>query len=199
MELKIRNFHPSDLCMLYAICLQTGNSGSDASDMYQDKYLLGHYYAGPYAVLEPELCFVLTCGGKPCGYILGTKHSAAFADYCEDTWFPVLREQYPMPEAEDDTPDASIIRRLHAGHQVSAAFSAYPAHLHIDLLPAAQGQGMGRALMQTFLAKLRDLEVPAVHLQVGKKNPGAIQFYQRTGFHLIEEQEKALAFGMKLQ
>src|SRR5262249_24287047 len=101
MEFTIRPYHPSDLTALYHICLLTGDNGQDASGLYRDPDLLGRYYVAPYAVLEPELCFVLTRGGTPCGYILGTRDSAAFREHCEREWFPILRERYPLPEADD--------------------------------------------------------------------------------------------------
>ncbi|EPJ41268.1 hypothetical protein STAFG_1696 [Streptomyces afghaniensis 772] len=50
---------------------------------------------------------------------------------------------------------------------------AYPAHLHIDLLPEWQGRGHGRRLMRTFLATLQDKGVPAVHLAMATANTRA--------------------------
>src|SRR5512145_1630464 len=99
MNFKIRQYHPSDLCSVYHICVQTADSGADASHLYPDPELIGHYYAGPYAVLEPDLCFILTNEGVPCGYVLGTRDSDVFAQRCEAEWFPILRERYPLPAA----------------------------------------------------------------------------------------------------
>ena len=198
MNLKIRPYHISDLVSLYHICLKTGDSGRDASHIYQDPELSGHYYAAPYAVLEPDLCFILTLSGKPAGYILGTRDSDEFYQRCEQEWFPILRERYPLPEDNDDSMEVRIIRLIHEGHKVKPDLDSYPAHLHINLLPGAQGKGQGRKLMQRFIDKLIEKKVSALRLEVGKANPGAIQFYQRVGFHEIKEYEKSIAFGMKL-
>ena len=46
----------------------------------------------------------------------------------------------------------------------------YPSHLHIDLLPRAQGRGNGRALMETFLAALTERGSPGVHLGTSPQN-----------------------------
>jgi ribosomal protein S18 acetylase RimI-like enzyme len=197
MQLKIRPYHSSDLTALYRICLLTGDNGKDASALYQDPDLLGHYYAAPYAVLEPDLCFVLTRDGVPSGYILGTRDSTMFAALCESEWFPCLRERYPLPEPDDNSHDAQIIRMIHQGRHCYDDVAAYPAHLHIDLLPIAQGQGMGRQLMQVFIGKLQELKVPGVHLGVGIANQGAIKFYERIGFHRVKELGKGIVFGMK--
>lgn len=198
MTFAIRPFHPSDLTALYRICLLTGDAGGDASHRYGDPDLLGHYYAAPYALLEPDLCFVLTAAGRPVGYILGTRDSAAFAGRCERDWFPPLRDRYPLPDPTDVRPDAQLIRLIHEGYRPVPDLAAYPAHLHIDLLPEAQGRGQGRALMARFLGHLRALGVPAVHLGVSQENSGAIAFYERVGFHRIQEAPWGLYLGLAL-
>ena len=198
MIMTIRAYHPSDLVAMYRICLKTADSGKDATGKYRDPDLVGHFYAAPYAVNEPDLCFVFCCSGEPCGYIIGTRDSARFYEICESKWFPVLRERYPLPDIEDRSQDAHIIRLIHKGHSPNDDLRLYPAHLHIDILPVGQGHGMGRILMDTFLDRLRALKVPAVHLQVGKANPGAIKFYERMEFQVIKEYEYAIAFGMIL-
>ena len=198
MKIKIRAYQTTDLKALYRICLLTGKSGKDASGLYGDPDLLGHYYAAPYVFLEPHLCFVLTCNNDPCGYILGTSDSEQFYLRSEKEWFPPLRKKYPMPATDDTTPDARIIRLIHQGHRPKPDLSKYPAHLHIDLLPQAQGKGWGRKLLETFFAALKDRKVSAVHLEVGKSNKGAILFYEKTGFHIIKEYEHSIAFGYYL-
>jgi len=197
VSFAIRPYHPSDLCALYRICLLTGDSGKDASALYSDPELLGHYFAGPYAVLEPDLCFVLTHEGDPCGYVLGAR-DPGFAARCEREWLPVLRARYSLPAPDDTSPDAHVVRLIHAGYPVHPELAAYPAHLHIDLLPVAQGKGWGRRLMETFLERLRDAGVPAVHLGVGTRNERAIGFYEAVGFHLVRRYEGWLALGMRL-
>ena len=199
MVFAIRPYQPSDLPALYRICLETGDSGADASGLYNDPELLGHFYAAPYAVLEPELCFVLTIEGAPCGYILGTRNSADFRDACELEWFGLLRGRYPMPLESDRSRDAAMVRLIHRGHDAAAAFPEHPAHLHIDLLPHAQGGGWGRALMTRFFETLRAAGVRGVHLGVGTRNTGAVKFYERIGFQLIEAGDEALWYGMKLE
>ena len=91
MAFAIRPYHPSDFYSLYRICLLTGDNGNDGTALYRDPEIIGHYYAAPYAVLEPELAFVLTLDEVPCGYVIGTANSATFRERCEVEWFPPLR------------------------------------------------------------------------------------------------------------
>lgn len=199
MDFTIRPYHPSDLTSLYHICLKTGDSGKDASKIYSDPDLLGHIYVGPYAVYEPELCFVVTDSDKPYGYILGTKDSKKFYKKCENEWFPVLRNQYPIPAEDDKSQQAAIIRKLHRIFEDDTDLVDYPAHLHIDLLPEAQGYGLGRKLIEVFADRLRDLKVKGLHLEVGKKNEGAVIFYERVGFKMFKELEYSIVFAMELK
>lgn len=195
----IRPYHPTDLTALYRICLHTGDSGEDATHLYKDHDLLGHYYAAPYAVLEPDLSFILTRNGAPVGYVLGVRNTATFGQRCESDWFPPLRATYAVPDPEDKSRDANMIRAIHRGHERQNLHPGYPAHLHIDILPAGQGHGWGRRLIGTLIDQMRSLAIPGVHLGVGARNTRAIGFYEHVGFQRIREAEWGLILGMRLQ
>jgi GNAT superfamily N-acetyltransferase len=197
MDLIIRPYKKSDLPKLYEICLKTGNSGKDATDLYKDPLLLGNFYSAPYSAIHPELTFILADNDIPLGYIIGTNHSEFFYLETEKEWFPLLREKYPLPPENDESLDARIIRLIHKGHLPKPELLSYPAHLHIDILPEGQGQGMGRKLIETFCNKLIEMKVQALHLEVGKRNTNAIFFYERIGFKIIKEYEWSVAYGLK--
>lgn len=193
----IRPYHPADFLALYRICLGTGDAGQDGAHLYQDPDLIGHYFAAPYAILEPTLSFVLTCDGWPCGYVLGAGDTAIFGERCEVEWFPPLRARYPLPPADDPSRDAQMIRAIHHGHERENRFALYPAHLHIDILPPGQGQGWGRRMIETLLDQMRAQAVPGVHLGVGGRNTRAIGFYEHMGFQRISTAPWGLIMGMQ--
>jgi len=86
-------------------------------------------------------------------------------------------------------------------HQPFASWSCvgeFPGHLHIDLLPEAQGGGWGRKLMAAFEARLKELGCPAYHLGVGKRNEGAVMFYRRYGMLELEVQPWGFVLGRRL-
>ncbi len=180
---KVRDYHPSDLIQHYKICLETGNSGKDATGTV-DPQLLGHYFLAPYCILEPASCFTLTLNDDPVGYIVGTADTKAFSRRCESTWFPALRLRYPDITKPSNYSERMICA-IHRGIDVPSFCDAYPAHLHIDNLPAGQGKGQGKRMMDSFLAAMWDRGVPGVHLGVGSKNQRAVDFYGRYGFHEI--------------
>jgi ribosomal protein S18 acetylase RimI-like enzyme len=91
-----------------------------------------------------------------------------------------------------------MIRAIHRAYEPRENDPRHPAHLHIDLLPQAQGQGNGRRMIEALLAKLRALGVPGVHLGVGARNSGAIAFYERVGFTRLKEWTWGFTYGMQL-
>jgi GNAT superfamily N-acetyltransferase len=58
----------------------------------------------------------------------------------------------------------------------------WPAHRHIDLLPAARGGGAGRRLVGAWFDRLRGLGVGGCHLATLAENTGAISFFEAVGF-----------------
>jgi ribosomal protein S18 acetylase RimI-like enzyme len=185
----IRPYRPADLPALYDICLRTGAAGGDASGYYPDADhdLLGTLFAAPYAVLEPESVFVVDDGhGQAVGYVLGTADTAGFVERFRDEWLPTVAGRWPAPQGEPATPSEVMAALLHAPERmVVPALAGYPAHLHIDVLPAYQGAGHGRALMSAFLGSLAARGVRAVHLGMLTENVAARAFYDRLGFHEV--------------
>ena len=178
----IRAYRPSDLERLYEICVRTGASGDDAYDMVQDKKLFGHVFAAQYGLLEPEHAFVIEDGdGVAGGYVLGAIDTPAFEAKCNAEYWPTLQAQYPAGSGEGL--DAMLIGMIHnPSHMPTAITRDYPSHLHIDLLPAFQGGGNGRRMMDTLLARLRAEGSPGLHLGVSTNNKRALAFYDHLGF-----------------
>lgn len=77
----------------------------------------------------------------------------------------------------------------------SPTCSHYPSHLHIDLLPRAQGKGNGRALMTTLLTLLRSRGSTGVHLEMAPTNVGARTFYEKLGFAAVDPLREGGAEG----
>ena len=69
----------------------------------------------------------------------------------------------------------------------------YPAHFHIDLLPEWQRVGLGRKLMDTFLAAVEEAGAKGVYCGMVATNVDAGKFYAKLGFEPYElkgEEEK---------
>lgn len=198
----IRPYSPADLDALYRICLETGDSGQDATRNYHDPRLLGHVFAAPYATLEPQLAFVTEDAIGVSGYVLGALDTAAFEERLERDWWPPLRARYPDPDGAPPaqwTPDQRMAHTIHHPWRTRAQLlQDYPSHLHIDLLPRAQGQGLGGRLMGTLLAALQEQGSSGVYLGVSARNSRAIGFYRHLGFQELSQDAHGLLFAMRL-
>ena len=200
MKLKIRKYHMTDLSSLYRICLLTGYNGNDATPFLKDPDLVGHLFAAPYAIFDPDLCFVLVKDSVPSGYILGTRDSIKFYEQCEKKWFSKLRERYPQPGEKDNSLEANFIRHLHTDQVIMEEWlKDYPAHLHIDILPIAQGKGYGRRLIEIFFNELQSKNIQGVHLTVSNSNQNAIGFYKKLGLQQLKDLGDSTVFGKKVQ
>lgn len=182
----IRPYRPSDRAALDAVCLRTGASGDDASDLYRDPSLPGLFWVGPYVELEPDLAFVVDRGEGPEGYVIGALDTREFERRRDTEYLPPLRLRHPLNEFEPRSADAELVRLIH--HPMVApdeAVVAHPSHLHIDLLPSLQGQGWGGRLIDTLLARLAARGSTGVFLGVNAANTRAIGFYRHLGFQPI--------------
>jgi ribosomal protein S18 acetylase RimI-like enzyme len=197
--LHIRSYAPTDLDQLYEICLRTGNAGEDATELVGDPRLFGEVYAAPYGMLEPEHALVLDDGsGTAVGYVLGALDSRAFEARCEADWWPALRERHPKGSGANDL-DELLIAMLHEPHLADdAVLQTHPSHLHIDLLPAAQGAGWGRHLMAALEDRLRTDGAPGVHLGVSRRNERALGFYLHLGYEELDADAFGRTLGLRL-
>lgn len=184
--IEIRPFRAGDLDTIYDICLKTGDAGADATALYRDPRLLGHVYAGPYGALASESAFLAQDADGAGGYVFGPADTRAFEERLEAQWWPALRERYPDPPAPA-TPDERMQHLIHHPPRMARRIvDAYPAHLHIDLLPRLQGQGLGRRMIDTWLGRVAEMGARGAHLSVGGRNARAVRFYRAYGFHEVE-------------
>jgi ribosomal protein S18 acetylase RimI-like enzyme len=198
----IRNYQAGDLDDLYRICLLTADGGQDGTRLYHEPRLPGEIYAAPYAIFQPSLAFVAEDQSGVAGYIVAALETDAFDQQLERDWWPGLRTRYPEPSAQQAAALSSSERfALHDIHhpwgRVPEVTGRYPSHLHINLLPRLQGQGVGRQLVDTLVASLRAEGSPGLHLIVGRGNERAPGFYRHVGFTQVPADDISI-FAMDL-
>jgi len=186
----IRPYRQSDRDDVFEICLRTAAGGGDATGVYSDDSLMPEVFALPYVEYAPDLAFVVDDGrgDRARGYVIGVADTRAFVEWWKREWTRGFRERHPaVGPPTGRNPEYTEEQLVAAGtdpeRMLIAEVDAYPAHLHIDLLPELQGQGFGRRLVDTLRAALAERGVAAVHLGVDAANTGARAFYDRLGFH----------------
>lgn len=198
---RVRAATAQDHPALKEICLRTGDSGRDATALQDDPEILGLVYAVPYQVFAPGFAFLLEDQAGPCGYVLGVADTPAFQSWLDRVWYPPLRARLRNPGPDEALWQGSDWVRW----RVFAALvpppvdlTRYPSHGHIDLLPRAQGRGLGAALMDRLTTALAQAGSPGLFLEVGPANLRAQAFYGRIGFHRLAESADAVVMGRAL-
>jgi GNAT superfamily N-acetyltransferase len=191
----LRRARPTDSAALYDICRLTGDAGRDASAPGRDPHLLGHLYAAPYLAFAPMFAWVAEDEAGVCAYGLAAPDTGRFYQWMAQQWLPTIRECYV---GEAHPADAALLRQLHADPILDVRLQAWPAHLHVDILPKAQGYGLGSRLMSALLGDLAGAAVPAVHLGVDRRNERALAWYGRFGFAELFREPGCVWFGRSL-
>ena len=196
----MRAVRPGDDAALSDICLRTADHGSDATGLFDDDDIWGAVFARPYAERHPDFAFVVADeDDRAIGYVVATPDTEAFEEWFHREWWPRFAARWPEPSPDDTSRQAATLRYAYGRRAGAEPFAeAYPAHLHIDLLPAAQGQGWGRRLIDRVSEQLRAAGVTRLHLVASAANTGALAFYDRLGFERLPSSPGAQAFGIDL-
>ncbi len=196
----IRPFRAGDEAALSDICLRTADRGADATGVFDDDDLWGAVFVLPYVERHPDLAFVVATDDddRPLGYVVGTPDTEAFEDWFATEWWPRFADRWPRPAAESSRQDGTLVYAYDRRPGRVAHTAGYPAHLHIDLLPEAQGQGWGRRLIDRLCAELRERGVTGLHLVASADNGGALAFYDRLGMTRLPSSPGGQAFGVDL-
>ena len=196
---RIRPFHSGDEAAVAEVCLRTADAGSDATGMFDDDAIWADIFVLPYVARHPELAFVVEADReRVAGYIVGAPDTAEFEDWFATEWWPERAARWPRPAVKRTRQDATLIYAYSRRGGAEPYGEAYPAHLHINLLPELQGEGWGRRLIEALARALSDRGVVGLHLVASAENEAAIAFYPRVGFTALESPAGVQAFGMHL-
>ena len=182
----IRKMRPSDLKEVEYVCRMTAGPVCQKDPVVG--YRLARMFSTYYVRECYDSCFVLVDDNdKVVGYIL-----------CEPDY-----KRYRKIFRKIDVPEIKKLDKK-SGNQawlfpIPYTFFGmkYPAHLHIDILPAYQSKGIGSKLIKAFCDNLKEQNVKGVMLIVGTENEGARRFYERNGFTLLQDMPTGAAYGMK--
>lgn len=196
---SIRPYRSEDRSAIFDVCLKTAKAGDDATGLFSDDDLWGLLFAVPYVERHPDLAWIVeTDDMRVIGYIVATDDTEGFEQWFRDEWWPPLADRFPRTP-QPETPEEKMVESGYArGRVQSPNAEEYPAHLHIDLLPETQGQGLGRRLIETLFAELRRRGVSGLHLGMDPANLGAAAFYERLGMHQLPADPGGLSYGVRL-
>lgn len=200
MTIEIRNVKKTDEEALIDICFITGDTS--LKRIFPEPRLFSHFWCLYYLWYEPEYCFVAedTEKNKVIGYIISTKDTIKQEKDFAEKMGPLVKNR--MKEVKVRT----LISKIYAHFIIHKSLSKkrrkmleiYPAHLHINILPEYQRQGIGHRLMGTLEQHLIKNDIPGFHLEVGVKNDIGISFYKKFGLEYISKNQFSIVFAKKL-
>lgn len=186
MTVRIRPYREPDLGALRELFVRAGEGAPTAS-------LWGHppseaaVYLDPYVEHVPESLLVADDGGALVGYLTGCPDPSRIPGEGERMERAVREHRLYaraapaafLARAVLDQVRGSLRREPRAGEFTDPR---WPAHLHVNLVGPAQGRGVGSALLDGWLDRLRAAGSPGCHLQTLVENARAVRFFARHGF-----------------
>ena len=193
----LRAANISDLPELLRVCLETGDSGKDATHLHKLPNLVGEIYVAPYVIHEPKFAYALLAGERVVGYLLGVLDTKAFEDVLLEKYWPIAKARYQKIDSELTPSDQELIKELNKqGFSDGSLTAKYPSHLHIDIVEAHQGAGYGKSMIAFLLDELKLAGSSGVHLHMSASNDRARGFYKKFGFIEVLEDANECIMGL---
>ena len=193
----LRSADVADLPELLRICLQTGDSGKDATQLHNLPGLVGDIYVAPYVLHQLKFAHVLVVKNEIVGYILGVLDTAEFENILAKSYWPQIKAKYAQIDYEITPADQGLLKDLaKQGFSDPALIAKYPSHFHIDIAEPHQGAGFGKVMLSNLLAELKTSGSKGVHLHMSSKNDRARAFYKKFGFVEISETAGECIMGL---
>lgn len=182
----VRTFSEVDRPALRSIVRAAGE-GTPSASLWGHEDSEAAIYLDPYMLHAPDSLFLAFDDGELVGYLTGCLDTAAFPSESDRidraiTDHKLLTKAGPIRfffRAAVDSLGAKIRRQPTAGDFDDPR---WPAHLHINIIPAARGTGAARALMQAWDARLAEHGSPGCHLQTLTENVRAVRFLEKHGY-----------------
>lgn len=183
---------PQEWERIREICCEAADGGMGLGDADRQTFF-GLFWAGPYEALESDWSLVAFEEGKIVGYLTGSPDTKRFERRRRWRWdLPLLVRAFFGDFPFNDDVLLFLRRRLGLGAAPNSRFSTatkdrlrreFPAHLHMNLTASARGRGIGRRLIEEFVARLRARGIRGIHVFCGR---GPLEFYRKTGFETLE-------------
>lgn len=184
--IRVRSFTETDRPMLRAIFREAGE-GAPSASLWGHEASEAAIYLDPYMDHAPASLFLAFSDDELVGYLTGSLDTASFPSESDRIDRAIadhrlLTKLGPIRfflRAARDTLIAKVRRQPTAGDFEDRR---WPAHLHINVVPAARGTGAARALMTAWDAYLASNGSRGCHLQTIAENTRAIRFFEKCGF-----------------
>ena len=108
----LRQAKTSDLPELLRVCLQTGDSGKDATHLHKLTDLVGDIYVAPYVLHEPKFAYALWADSTVVGYLLGVLNTSEFEIELAHSYWPQTKAKYAQVDPDITSSDQDLLSEL---------------------------------------------------------------------------------------
>lgn len=187
---EIRKFQPKDREALLQIGADTAFFGAPIENYMDDRRIFMDAFYAYYTDYEPEYAWVVCNEDQLGGFLTGSVNPERHRNMTSRRIFPAVLWNLICGKYKVGRKTWRYIHAVFGAWRrnefASVDEEMYPAHLHINLLPAWRRQGMGRRLIEVYLNQLIEADVPGVHLQTTSLNIDACRLYEKVGFKLLD-------------
>ncbi len=183
----IRRYQPSDRSAVRQLTGDTAHFGDPVEQFFDAREMFLDAFATYYTDVAYDYLWVAVDDGMTIGYLMGCPDT-----YDYNVWYRanIRRVAWRMAtlryHGAFTRKSLGYVWRFLQMRVPYVDLSPYPAHLHINMRADRRGQGIGTALMQTFLDQLRTENIPGVHLETTSENKIAVPWYERLGFQRLQ-------------
>ena len=183
----IRRYQPSDRSAVRQLTGDTAHFGDPVERFFDAREVFLDAFTTYYTDVAYNYLWVAHDDGMPIGYLMGCPDT-----YDYNVWYRANLKRVAWRAATlryhgvFTRKSLGYLRRYLRLRVPYVDLEPYPAHLHINTRADRRGQGIGNALMQTFLDQLRNENVPGVHLETTSENKIAVPWYERLGFQRLQ-------------
>jgi GNAT superfamily N-acetyltransferase len=181
----VRSYLADDREAVRDIAYRTGFMGQSAQSFWGHKESWADLWTSYYTDHEPESLYVAIMDDSVVGYLAGCMNTAAMTPSSDETMKAVIRKYWLIfRPGTAGFLYRGMLDAIRDRERASGEFidPRWPAHLHIDLLPLARGTGLGAALMERWLDRLKEFDSPGCHLLTLIENRRALSFFEKMGF-----------------
>ncbi len=185
--MTVRPYLKKDFRYVQDICVATSKYADE--DTPSNRALLCAMYCDYYLDNQSDYCFVAVDDNDvPVGYILCAVDLDDYEEKMQQLYLPLVRKI-----------SGGEYYRFGAETKVAQRYvrEGYTAHLHLNVLPEYQRQGLGGQLVQTLEDKLRGMFVEGAYIICGQKAEGARAFYLKRGYEDIDYLTGAVVYAKK--
>src|SRR5262249_47171869 len=175
-EIVVRAYRDTDRDAVRRIAHEAGYMGEPADWYWRDFRSFAEIWTAYYTDCEPESAFVADDEGRVVGYLLGCVESARAPTPAAALTRQVIRRFLLLRPGTAGFLWRSILDavRQRGSPTGELADPRWPSHLHINLLRAVRGCGVGARLMQAWFSRLHAVGSPGCHLATLHENATAV-------------------------